>query len=359
MPNLYLISGSDEFSIRQKVTEVIESLCGEKPEENPGLEIIHGDSTEIKVPQMLNELVMSMQTPDLFGGQKTIWLKRFDFSQISKSKDTKAAGENLVEAIKTGIPGDINIVLDGLGMDKRSALFKACQKVGEVNLFEKVDVKDRDWEQNIRIKVLQVCQDNNIRITQEAANFLSETSGTDTGRVLSELQKLFAFIHPRDQIMVEDCQQICSITPEAAGWAFADALAEKNLTRALQTLHILFNNKSGSNVGVVYPVISRFQEMIGIKIAANQLSLPGGAAYQRFKNAVQNVHPELKEKLKGNLILKAHPYRAWMLFSQAAKFADAKLADVLSDILQVNKDLVSGGAEPRIALELLAAKICR
>lgn len=359
MPNLYLISGTDEFSIRQKATELIEALCGENPEENPGLEMIHGDSTEMKVPQMLNGLLQSMQTPDLFGGQKTIWLKRFDFAQISKSKDSKAAGENLVEALKAGLPGDITIVLDGVGMDKRSALFKACQKTGEIHLFDKVDVKDRDWEKNIRIKVMQVCQDNNIRITPEAATFLSETSGTDTGRVLSELQKLFAFIYPNDQITVEDCQKICSITPEAAGWAFADALAEKNLNRAMQSLHILFNNKSGSTVGIIYPIITRFQDMVGIKIAAEQLSLSRGTPYPRFKNAVQSVHPELKEKLKGSMILKGHPYRAWMLFSQASNFADAKLADSLSAILQVNKDLVSGGSDPRIALELLAAKICR
>jgi len=99
--------------------------------------------------------------------------------------------------------------------------------------------------------------------------------------------------------------------------------------------------------------------MVGIKIAADQLSLSRGTPYPRFKNAVQNVHPELKEKLKNSMILKGHPYRAWMLFSQAANFADAKLANALSAILQVNKDLVSGGSDPRIALELLAAKICR
>jgi DNA polymerase III subunit delta len=356
--NLYLISGTDEFSIRQKAGDLIEELCGSSPEENPCLEIIHGDSTDMKTHDMLNELVISINTPAFFGAAKTIWLKRFDFSQISKSKASKDAADGFVNALKSGLPEDVTIVLDGQLLDKRSALFKECKKSGEVTIFDKVDVKSRDWEQNIRIKVMRICQENGIRITPDAASFLSETSGTDTGRILSELQKLFAYITPRDQITVEDCYSICSITPEAASWAFADALAARNLGKALETLNILFSNKA-LGVKVLYSVIGRFQEMISIKVAAKDLSLANGAPYPRFKNAIENIHPVLKEKLQGSLILKKHPYAAWMLFSKAAKFADSKLAEALTAILKVNRDLVSGGSDPRIALELLAAKICR
>ena len=358
MPGLYLISGTDEFSIRQHAGGLIEQFCGEKPEEDPCLEIIHGDSSDMKTQDIIYELLNSIDTPAFFGAAKTIWLKRFDFSLIAKTKAAKEAGDNLVEKLKTGVPEEVTVIIDGLQIDKRSALFKTCQKVGEVHIFEKIDVKDRDWEQNIRIRVMRVCQGNGIRITPEAVSFLSETAGTDTGRVLSELQKLFAFISPRDQITIEDCQAICSITPEAAGWAFADSLAERNLQKSLDSLSILFNNKA-YGVAVIYSVISRFQDMISIKVAAKQLSLTKDAPYPRFKSALENIHPELKEKLQGNIILKSHPYRAWMMFSQAANFADAKLADVLTSILKVNRQLVSGGCEPRIALELLAVEICR
>jgi len=358
MANLYLISGNDEFTIRQKAGELIEELCGNPPEENPCLEIIHGDSTEMKIHDIFNELVISINTPAFFGAAKTIWLKRFDFSQTSKNKISKDAGDNFVNALKKGLPEDVTIVLDGQLIDKRSALFKVCQKSGEIHIFEKVDVKSRDWEQNIRLKVMRICQENGVRITPDAATFLSETSGTDTGRILSELQKLFAYIAPRDQITAEDCRAICSITPEAAGWAFADALAEHNLVKSLKTLNVLFTDKT-FGMKVLYSVIGRFQDMISIKVAAKPLSLAKGATYSRFKNAIENIHPELKEKLQGSLILKSHPYRAWMLFSKADDFADAKLANSLSAILKVNRQLVSGGSDPRIALELLAAKICR
>ena len=356
MTNLFIISGNDEFTIRKKATEVLESLCGTQPEENPNVEIVHGDSTELKPHDMINEIIGSINTPAFFGDKKIIWLKRFDFS--NKTNNLKESVAQLVNILKKGVPEDIILVMDGKGMDRRSALFKACQKAGEVHHFEKIDLKNRDWEQSVRAKVMAECQQRGYSIAPDAAAFLTETSGTDAGRVVSEIEKLTAFVYPRNNITIEDCKSICSITPEAAGWAFADAVGEKNLVKSLDTLNVLFNNKS-YGVQVLYSVIGRFQEMISIKTAAQKLEVPPRAQYTAFKSRIENIHPQIKESLKGHTILKMHPYRAWMLFAQSAKFADAKLAEILTELLKVNKQLVSGGCDERIALELLAAKICK
>lgn len=358
MNNLYLISGSDEYSIRQDANSLAINLCGSTPEDNPCLEIVHGDSSELKPMQMIYEIINSIQTPDLFGGQKTIWLKRFNFAEMSKNKNLKEATAKLADEIKNGIPEDITLILDGVGIDKRSALFKACKSCGNLKIIDKVDISGRNWAQDIRIKILKICEENNIKIAHDATAFLSETTGTDSGRVITELEKLFAYISPRDHITLQDCNAICSITPEVAGWAFANALADKNLPTALETLNTLFNNKA-FGIAVLYTVISSFQNMIKIKVEASQLSLTKNLDFNRFKYAIGNVHPEIKDKLKNGLILKAHPFRAFMLFSQSLKFSDTKLANSLTTILDVNKKLVSDDGDPRIALELLAAKICK
>jgi DNA polymerase III delta subunit len=356
--NLYTISGNDEFTIRQKATEVLEALCGTPPEDNPNLEIVHGDSTEMKPNDMINEIINSVNTPAFFGDSKVIWLKRFDFTQISKSNVMKEVTGNLVDILKAGVPDDVILVLDGTGLDRRSALFKACKQSGEVHHFEKIDLKNRDWEQSVRAKIMSECQQRGYSIAPDAAAFLTETSGTDVGRVVSEIDKVTAFIYPRNNITIDDCKSICSMTPEAAGWAFADALGEKNLVKAMDTLNVLFNNKS-YGVQVLYSVIGRFQEMVSIKTAAQKLAIPPRAQYSGFKSRVENIHPQLKDSLKGHTILKMHPYRAFMLFAQSAKFADAKLAEILTHLIKVNRQLVSGGCDERIALEMLAIKICK
>ena len=358
MSNLYLISGTDQFIIRKKASEMLEALCGHPPEENPNLEIVHGDSSDRKPYEMIKEIIGSINTPAFFGDKKIIWLKRFDFTQVSKSKPLKDSIDNLVKLLKKGVPDDIILVIDGIGVDRRSALFKVCQKSGEIFHFEKVDsAKDRNWEKSMYAKVMQTCQDLEISIAPDAARFLAETAGTDTGRVVSEIQKVSAFAYPRTNVTIDDCRAICSVTPEAAGWAFANALGDKNLTRALDSLNTLFNNKS-FGIAVLYSVISLFKDLISIKTAAEKLSIPPNINSNGFQSKLASIHPQLKESLNGHMILKSHPYRAWMLFMQSAKFADAKLAKILTELLKVNRQLVSGGCDQRIALELLALKIC-
>ena len=62
MGKLYLISGNDEFVIKAKTLEIIHSLCGEDYESNPSLEIIRGDSEELKAKAILIELFNSVNT---------------------------------------------------------------------------------------------------------------------------------------------------------------------------------------------------------------------------------------------------------------------------------------------------------
>ena len=339
------------------MSEIVDALCGHPPEENPNLEIIHGDSTELTQGKMLEEIVASINTPAFFGDKKIIWLKRFDFAKIADNQAIKDAVASFVKVLKGGLPDDILLIMDGLGLDRRSALFKVCQKVGEVHHFVKVETRDRDWEKNIRAKVMQACQDRALSIAYDAAEFLSETCGTDTGRVISEVEKLAAFAHPRTNITLEDCRVICSVTPEAAGWSFSNALGERNLEAALKALNTLLVDSKFIFI-VIHSAGGLFKDLISIKTACQKLSITGNINANAFQSRIQSIDPRLKESLKGHMMLKMHPFRAWKLYSQSAKFTDARLAAILSDILTVNRQLVSGGCDARIALEMLAVKIC-
>ena len=358
MSNLYLISGTDHFSIRKQASALLESLCGDPPEENPNLEIIHGDSSDLKSYDMIREIIISINTPAFFGDKKIIWLKRFDFAQIAKLAELKKAVGELVKVLKDGVPDDIILIMDGMELDRRSALFKICQKIGEVHHFEKVDIaKDKKWEQSILAKVMQTCKDQGVIIAPDAARFLSETTGTDTGRVVNEIDKLISFAYPRTNITIDDCRAICSITPETAGWTFANALGKKDLSAALDALNTLFNAKE-AGIKVLYSAIGLFKDYISIKTAAQKLSIPPNINSNAFQSRILSVPPQLKESLAGHMIFKSHPYRAFMLFSQASNFSDTGLAKILQELLETNRQLVSGICEARIALELLAVKIC-
>ncbi|MCK5844341.1 MAG: hypothetical protein KAG97_06510 [Victivallales bacterium] len=371
MAGFTLICGSDEFALRTKATKVMVALCGTPPEENPNLELIHGDpesqayrrdpssfGSKPKPFEILNKVIEALDTPSFFGDDKVVWLKRFDFSLSSKSKAGKTALDNLVDMLKGDFPGDVTLVMDGSGVDRRSALFKTVQKSGDCFYFEKADVSKRDWEKSVRTHVLEFCRDHRLSISPDAAAFLAETCGTDSGRVVGELQKIMAYIHPNNNITLNDCRAICSITPEAAAWAFADELAKRDLNGALRVLSTMLGNQT-KPTSLIGMVVNRFQEMVKIRFAARRLSIPDRASQRQFMSRIENVPPQLKEEFAGHMIVKAHPYKVWMVFSQSVKFSDAKLAEILTSVMKVNRQLVSSRVVPRIAFELLAMEICR
>jgi len=357
MKQLFLVIGNDDVQIRSKSSELVRKFCGNDFNENPNLDIVHGDAANMKTPALLGEVVNAIQSLDLFGTSKTVWLKRFDFSSITKNKANKAAAERLTALLKQGLPEDVVLIMDGSPVDKRSALYKTCLKMGEVLSYTKISVENRNWEKDAQVLIQEICAKKNLSIARDALEFLVTTCGADSGRYITEIDKLAAFIYPEKMISIQACRQICSLTPEAAGWTFADTLVEKNFAKALDALNILFNNKA-FGTAVIYTVMRKFQELVKVKMQASLPSIPPKASKGVFASKIVNIHPQMKEKYSGMFLLSIHPFRAWQLYLQSSAFSDKELSVALTSILRVNKDLVSGGAEPRIALELLAAEIC-
>lgn len=369
MDKLFLITGNDDFAIKNKALEIITSLCGTEPENNPALEIIHGDSDELKPKTILSEFLNSINTPAFLGSHKTAWLKHFSHFELAKSKDgEKRSGKNeisdLVEFINGGIPDDLNIVIDGPELDRRTSIFKACQKHGQIFYFEKLDISSRNLAESLSKKILDFYMEKNMRISQDAVNFLIESVGSDTSRLYSEMEKLFCYVAPNSSISLEDCQTICSRTPEAAGWALADTVAERNTRQAFKAINTLVDQirqeKSRSNpeLSILNTVIKRFQDIIGVKTDAILLSLNPGCSYPQFRSSVESPPPDIKAQLKDSILLKSHPYRAWKLFNESVNFTEKELASAFSVLLEVNRQFVSGAASPRIILEQAVMKIC-
>ena len=80
MTKLYLISGDDDFAIKLRSREIITSLCGEDADNNPDLEIIKGDSDELKAEDILTSLLASLHTPPFFqSGQENLAAAFYSF----------------------------------------------------------------------------------------------------------------------------------------------------------------------------------------------------------------------------------------------------------------------------------------
>ncbi len=359
--NLYLVSGGDDAAVKAKARELVAGFCGDAYQENPSLEIIECDGEKMTPADAIGTFLLSAKTPGFFSSEKFIWLRSFDFKLLAEAPDDTSLAKlaaRLEDAVKAGFDSDITVVVSGPGIDRRSTLYKNCQKNGEVFFYEKADISKKEWEEVVRGNIFDFCSGRGIEIDPRSVEFLCEAVGADSGRMANELEKLAMFVHPKTKITLQDCRTVCSRTPEAVAWALANAVSARNLPESLEAINTLVGMKS-KEISLLYSLINTFQAMIDVGAAARKLGARQGISYQGFKGLLEKAAPDAREQLAGSKIFELNPYRAYMIFNDSCRFSPDELAMAVCEIARSNRTLVSGGADdPRLELELLAARIC-
>ena len=123
MGNVYIISGSDDFSRKKRARELALQLGGNDPDD-PGMEIISSDSDTVKLEELAVPFVESVQTPPFLSPRKLVWLKNFpDMELLSKA----GSGEMLLNTLCAPLPDEVDIIIDGPGLDLRKSYAKSLK----------------------------------------------------------------------------------------------------------------------------------------------------------------------------------------------------------------------------------------
>lgn len=366
MGNFFLVSGNDEFAIKARAREHIVSLCSEEFEANPDLEIIKGDAEGVSLTEILAQFIGALKTPPFLTVRKVVWLRNFNyFAELcssSASNQILTMAAELAEFFKQPLPNDVVVVIDGADLDQRKSLFKTFKAIpgAEIDFYRKADLADRNYNGTQAEKVTALVRGYKKQIAPDAIEYLIQAAGTDYGRMLKEVGKLVTYVGDENKkITLEDCRNICSRTPEALGWEFARALTDGDSRAALAAADLTIRQLRGMGgsgnieLGLVSQASRAFREIAETKLAITELNLPEHIGSNYF----YNVSEELKERYPDNILLKLHPFRAFKLTEQAAKFSGKRLSRIFQALLDANRNLVSGGGEPRIILERLILDI--
>ena len=364
MGKLYLISGNDEFAIKARARALVVKLAGEEFEDNPALEIVRGDAEDLKAEAIVGNFLAALRTPPFLNPEKIVWLRSFAYFEAatagSASEALLTVMKGVQEFFKEPLPPELTVIMDGPGVDQRKAFFKQLKTAGaECDFLRKADLASRDFAQTQNERIQAIAAAAGKRLEPAAVDYLIAAVGSDFGRLQSELEKIFCFLGEEAAVVrVEDCRAVCSQTPEALSWDFADALAERNPAAALRIVNILMQqlrSQRGGNLelSMLNNAVRTFQDILKAKQAAAELQLPRRIGSNYFST----IPDERKKALPGNMLLQLHPFRAFKLVERAGSFEDAELARDFDLLLEANRRLVSGGGEPRIVLEQLILKI--
>jgi DNA polymerase-3 subunit delta len=357
---LYLVFGEDEYQVTAKTAGIMDDLS--PADDVMAREVIDGGAANgDDVIAAVGKCLEALQTSGLFCAEKTVWLRGATFlgtDQVAKSEASKEAVGRLTDLIKAGLPPGQSLVISATGVDKRSAFFKACKASGELHEFARA-AKARMAEGDAERFAGDQFKAAGLKASRDVVRTFLDRVGLDSRQIVSEIEKLAAYVGDRDTVTKADIAAITSSSREAVGWDLADAVGARDLPRALSVLkQLLFERRPAFML--IRGLENRIAQLQLLREAINKRwlrSQSGG----RGKQAVwADLPPEVDAILSEDLARdprKEHPYRLLLLAEQASKFKIRELEDCRRALMQAHAELVSSRTPDDVVMELLLVRM--
>ena len=227
-------------------------------------------------------------------------------------------------------------------LDKRSALYKQCQKEGVV--FE--SVRPRDYE--IGPWLTQFIQSKGLSIVPKAVQMLTDHLGCDVAKLSNEIDKLMlALPVGTKSITDQHIEQNVGISKEFNNFELCNAVAVWDVERAMRIAdHFARNPKDNPLLVTVMALYSLFRDMFII----NYLRW-----LAKYKSQPMPSEGELMRILK-----KSNPYAVRELSQQSTRWPNRKVFTVLGLLREYDgksKGIDTGGMNDGELLRELLLKI--
>ncbi|MBO7194461.1 MAG: DNA polymerase III subunit delta, partial [Alistipes sp.] len=227
-------------------------------------------------------------------------------------------------------------------LDKRSALYKQCQKEGVV--FE--SVRPRDYE--IGAWLSQFIAQRGLRIAPKALQMLTDHLGCDISKISNELDKLMVSL-PAGTIEITDAhiEQNVGISKDYNNFELCNAVAVQDIKRAMNIAdHFAHNPKDNPLLVTIMSLYGLFRDLFIINYLRWQ---------ERQRKATFPNDMELMRILK-----KSNIYAIGELKQQAMRWDNRRVFNILGLLRQYDgksKGIDTGGMNDGELLRELLLKI--
>jgi len=164
-----------------------------------------------------------------------------------------------VERLQSGLPPGQILLVSATAVDKRSVVYKAFDSLGEVHEYTVPD-KAYQVEEQARTRAVAALKAAGITANAEAFDLFLDRVGTDARQIGCEVDKLAIFLGDRRAATEEDVRKITSASRGALAWDLADAVAGRQLPRALEVLRQLLFQKEAP-VALIALIENRLRDL--------------------------------------------------------------------------------------------------
>lgn len=360
-----LISGNDPAAIELEARRAVAHWAGTDPD--PAALEVFREREDLKGADLIHAALATLQVPPFLAAQKTVWLHLdaglgAEAGAKSAKSGEGAALRSLAEWIGRGVPVGIALVLSGPGADPDRPLGTAVRaRGGRLVECRCPEPGDRNWERDMTHLLLRRAQEKGLTLDDEAAAYLVQALGTDTGRVEPELEKLCCYLGGAATVALMDVQAICRGDGEASTWAFLDAAGERRLDAVLSLLRVILageKDPDGAVLGLLSGLAGHVRYLLQIKVFLQEN--PGIRSPEQFSALAKGMAAEQRAAYvqRGFDVLGLHPFRLLKLAAQARRFTGPELVQAVPRLRDAWFRCVSGGAGSKtIVLESLVVQL--
>jgi DNA polymerase-3 subunit delta len=361
--NLYLVCGSEEYLVKENARRLMKQLAPKGGAEF-AVEIVDGTVTRADdAAKAIYRVLEAVNSLGFFSSEKLIWLKDANFFGTDKTSGAEIVKETtgeLAEVIKKGLPAGVTLLVSAGEMDKRRAFYLACDKLGEVAVFDAIDpTKDRDWQEKVTDFITAHARALGKSVGRQTIAQLIELNGANLRQIESELEKIAAYVGERGAIEAADVRAVGSASREAIAWDLNDAVGDRDLGKALRVLdRLLFQGEEV--LGLLALLASRVRQMLILRELVDRKLLRAGGEYPQMKGQIDRLPASIRDEMpadrKLNPLLQ-HPFPVFKTLQQAARYTRPQLIRAMEWLLETNQQIVTGLRPDRLALEELLARI--
>jgi len=234
---LYWLEGEEEYYI-DKVIKYAEHQVLPESEASFNLTVFYGKDAD------WSAVVNACMRYPMFADRQVVILK-----EAQQMRDI----DKLENYIENPLNSTIFVVsYKEKGLDKRTKLYKAVRKNGEVFNSEKIqDYKLPEW-------ITEYIQSIGYGVSSKAVMLLAEHIGNDLSRISNEIEKVTVNLGKRKDITEDDIENYVGVSKEYNVFELQDALSKKDLAKAVNIIQYFAGNSKAAPIQMVLPALYNY-----------------------------------------------------------------------------------------------------
>lgn len=355
---IFAFFGTDEAQVKESAVRLSQKIA--PPDDEFGLEIVQGGADNAEhACRIVANTIEAIQTLPFFGGDKVVWLQDASFladNQTGKAESVLDAVDSLGKLLESGLPPDVKFIISASEVDKRRSFYKKLSKIGEVKIFDKVDIKKAGWETDVMAWVSARAPKFGLEFSGGALERFVSMVGAETRVLESEMEKLSLYVGDRPATE-EDVSQIAARGHTGVIFEIGNAIGRKNLPRTVDAIEYQLSrgeNPVGLLLAAIVPTV---RNLLHVRDLIERHGIRVGRSYPAFEKSL-NALPSsetahLGRKKDGGI----NAYPLFLAAGNASRFTAAELRHALEACLEANERLVTTQLEPHLILNELVTKI--